>query len=93
MPGFAFKLVDDMVEMRPKVQPQQLSLLGTRATNLPLSPDAIERGSELAPDWDIYGLEAEWRDWIAKKGIMSRAPGQHFVAFCKRRGMCPSFRR
>ncbi len=92
MPGYAFKLVDDMVEMRPKVQPQQLSLLGTPATTLPLSPDAIERGRELAPGWDIYGLEAEWRDWIAKKGITPRAPGQHFVAFCKRRGKYPGFR-
>lgn len=91
MPGYSFKLEGDMVEMRPKT-PQQLPLLPPHAAAIHLSESTYEEGRRSAPGWDIYGLEAEWRDWLAKKSIVPRSPERHFVAFCKRRGQYPGFR-
>lgn len=93
MPGYSFTLESDMVEMRPKgTAPQQLPLLPLPQAELHLSESAIEEGRQYAPGWDIYGLEAEWREWLAKKGIVPRLPARHFVAFCKRRGRYPGFK-
>ncbi len=91
MPGYSFKLEGDMVEIRPKT-PQQLPLLPPHAAAIHLSESTYEEGRRSAPGWDIYGLEAEWRDWLAKKSIVPRSPERHFVAFCKRRGQYPGFR-
>lgn len=92
MPGYSFTLEGDMVEMRPKTIPQQLPLLPGLGMALHLPESAFEEGRQYAPGWDIYGLEGEWRDWLAKKSIVPRNPTRHFVAFCKRRGKYPGFR-
>lgn len=92
IPGYSFKLVDDLVEMRPKVQPQQISLLPAPVASIQLTADTIEQAKALAPGWDVYGLEAEWRSWIAQKNIVPHSPQKHFLAFCKRRGRYPGFR-
>lgn len=93
MPGYAFTLDGDMVEMRPKAAAApQLSLLFQHTPSVQLSPHAYEQGRALAPGWDIHGLEAEWREWLAKKQIAPRSPERHFLAFCKRRGRYPGFR-
>jgi hypothetical protein len=89
LPGYSITLKDDMVEMQPKPggEPPALPLPG-----LHLLADTYERGRELAPGWDIHGLEGEWREWIAKKDITPREPNAHFLAFCKRRGRYPGFK-
>ena len=92
MPVYCFALTSDMVEMKPKVNPQQLALLPSPASNIHLSPEVYEQGREYAAGWDIRGLEGEWREWMAKKGIIPRLPERHFLAFCKRRGKYPGFR-
>lgn len=90
MPGYSFTLADDIVEMRPKVSTQIPLPLPAAGTRLPTS--AYEKGREHAPGWDIYALEQEWREWLAKKNIAPRNPAAHFLAFCKRRGKYPGFR-
>lgn len=91
MPGYSFALEGDMVEMRPKASPQQLSLLPVATGDIRLPESAYEEGRQYAPGWDIYGLEGEWREWLAKKSIVPRDAARHFVAFCKRRGRYPGF--
>ena len=92
MPAYGFALADDMVEIKPKVNPQQLALLPLPGSSIQLSPEVYAQGREYAAGWDIRGLEGEWRDWMAKKGIAPRMPERHFLAFCKRRGKYPGFR-
>ena len=41
-----------------------------------------ETAREAAPRWDVYELERQWREWIAKKG-MPKNPDAAFVAFCR----------
>jgi hypothetical protein len=92
MPGYCFTLTEDMVEIKPKSNALQLSLLPVPASDIHLPETAYDLGREYAPGWDIYGLEAEWREWLAKKAIVPRNPEWHFHAFCKRRGRYPGFR-
>ena len=89
LPGYAFAIDGDMVDMRPKPAAEPPALLVPR---LVLRTETYERARALALGWDVYGLEGEWREWIDKKAISPGAPDAHFLAFCKRRGRYPGFK-
>jgi hypothetical protein len=64
---------------------QQLSLFEVR-----LKTPTYETARKFAPGWDIYALEAEWREWgQQRKEWPPTNPDGAFIAFCKRRGMAP----
>ena len=83
MPDYRFELADNMVTIRPKGTATTPSLPGLF---IRLSDQVYEKARLLAPGWDVYALEAEWRDWIADKGIEPHKPEAHFLKFCKTRG-------
>jgi hypothetical protein len=43
-----------------------------------------ERAKQAAPGWDVYELERQWREWIAKKGLPQK-PEAAFIAFCRKK--------
>ena len=45
-----------------------------------------ERAKQAAPGWDVYELERQWREWIAKKGPPQK-PDAAFVAFCRKKAL------
>lgn len=47
----------------------------------PLRPDAYARARDVAPEWDVYYLEQEWRDWMTEP---PRDPEAAFVGFCRK---------
>jgi plasmid replication initiation protein len=52
-----------------------------------LRAETIERARALAPEWDIYALEAEWRDVWARTGrTRLRSPDGAFLGWLKARG-------
>jgi hypothetical protein len=50
---------------------------------LRLRLDTFEKARELAPRLDIYALEYDWREWVAKKGEMPKNPDQAFLGFVR----------
>lgn len=80
MPDYGYAIEVDTLVVRPK-----------RATSAPpshgvaLSDAARERARRAAPGWDVHALEAEWRTWIADRGITVQEPDAHFVSFCRAR--------
>jgi hypothetical protein len=50
------------------------------AYNLPTS--AYEQAKKAAPNWDIYELERQWREWMKDKPVPDNLSGA-FVNFCK----------
>ena len=88
MPGYCFNIVAEIVEMRPKAEQRQISLI---ASDLTLTDAVRVRAKEIAPGLDIYVIEDEWRAWIEKRGIQPRDSARHFLAFCKRKSIRPAF--
>jgi plasmid replication initiation protein len=80
LPDYKISLLDDVV------------IFTSRRTNaregnvhLPrLPPETFEKAKRAAPGWDVYQLESEWREWIAKKGNPEK-PGPAFIAFCRKK--------
>lgn len=54
----------------------------------PLPTWAFEKAKHVAPRFDIYALEQEWREWIAKKEKPDNL-GAAFIAFCKKKAEQP----
>lgn len=52
----------------------------------PLTPETLEAGRALAPGWDIYALEAEWRSyWESTGRPRLTAPQKAFLAWVRQR--------
>lgn len=93
IPDYIFALESDLFIARPR--PEFLAL-GKPDNNdllyyaLMLKGETTEQAKELAPGWDIYILEDEWRQWIAgkvEKGEKRpRDPDKSFLGFCRKRG-------
>ena len=52
-----------------------------------LKTETYEKAKQAAPRWDVYALEHEWKEWIAKKGGLSKDPDAAFIGFCKRKAL------
>lgn len=56
------------------------------STDILLRTDTYEKARRAAPGLDIYALEQDWREWIAKTGKLPDNPDGAFIGFCKRKG-------
>lgn len=83
MPEYSFRFDQNILEVRPKADRVEPVVLPGA---LRISPDAIETARKLAPGWDVYMLEDEWRSWVLDKGILVREADAHFLSFCRARG-------
>ncbi|MGE3537782.1 MAG: replication initiation protein [Candidatus Tectimicrobiota bacterium] len=65
-----------------KDQEKQLHLFDVR-----LKTETYDKAKPLAPGWDIYVLEAEWKEWGSQqKDWPPQHPDAAFLGFCKQRG-------
>jgi hypothetical protein len=52
-----------------------------------LKTTSYEQAKTMAPGWDIYALEAEWKAWASQqKDWPPKNPDAAFLGFCKKRG-------
>ncbi len=49
------------------------------------SPDLLDKARRAAPDHDIYGLYAEWREFARRQPEPPRSLDAAFIGFCKKR--------
>jgi plasmid replication initiation protein len=83
LPDYQVSMEDEFVIFRnrmnwqaPKTQPRYPML----------DPEAYHDARLVAPTYDVYYLEQEWRDWWVESGMPELGfPGKAFVAFCKKR--------
>lgn len=91
LPDYEIALSDDMVtftnrnwkEPAPSSPPPMPLFSGPL-----LKLDTYAKARAIAPGWDVYALEQQWREWIEKKGMPKRPDGA-FIGFCKKKGPCP----
>ena len=84
MPDYAIEFENDMVVFRKRRMVED-----TPALSMPpvirLAPDAFNEAREVAPGWDVYFLEGEWRDWMADGGLDApKNPDKAFIGFCRK---------
>ena len=70
----------------PATGPLKFPMLSPLLSDGPyLQTATYERAKKVAPGWDIYELERQWREWIAKKKEPPKRPDAAFVAFCRKK--------
>lgn len=50
-----------------------------------LQTETFTKAKRAAPGLDVYALEQDWREWIAKTGKRPDNPDAAFIGFCKRK--------
>lgn len=85
MPDYSICIEGDNVLFRPKSDKTagDFSHQILRLTD----PSIREKARQLAPGWDVYAMEMEWKSWVEKKAIIVKDANRHFLAFCRRRGV------
>jgi Initiator Replication protein len=72
----------EAIDLKLRDRNGQLDLFEVR-----LKTSTYERAKQVAPGWDIYAMEAEWREWgMQQKDWPPRNPDGAFLNFCKKRG-------
>jgi hypothetical protein len=60
------------------------SMVTPKPPAIRLATATYEKAKSVAPGWDVYVLENEWREWIADKELPTN-PDAAFIGFCKQR--------
>jgi plasmid replication initiation protein len=82
LPDYRVTLEGDMVVFRNRMTWQAKPEISYPV----LDPEAYHDAKSVAPGYDVYYLEQEWRDWWVESGMPELGfPGKAFVGFCKKR--------
>lgn len=54
-------------------------------TAIYLQTETFAKAKRAAPGLDVYALEQDWREWIAKTGKRPDNPDAAFIGFCKQK--------
>jgi plasmid replication initiation protein len=83
LPDYQVSLEDEMVIFKNRMSWQAPK---TQVRYPILDPEAYHDAKLVAPSYDVYFLEQEWRDWWVESGMPELGfPQKAFVAFCKSR--------
>jgi plasmid replication initiation protein len=85
LPDYQVSLEDEMVIFRNRMnwQPPKAK---AQVRYPVLDPEAYHDAKLVAPGYDVYELEGQWKEWWVDSGMPELGfPGRAFVAFCKKR--------
>lgn len=81
MPDYSIELdEDDMVVFKSRGTLEDNEVF-ERHDQLQLRPETLEEARSIAPGWDIYLLESEWRSWMTEP---PRDADAAFLGFCRK---------
>ena len=83
MPDYSVELTnDEMVVFRNRgTLPDLVASEKIDVSSIRISGDGYELARQAAPGWDVYVIEAQWRDWITE---IPRDADAAFVGFCRK---------
>ena len=62
---------------------EMVAITVEKASSLALKTATYERARELAPGFDIYALEADWKAANEKRGTVVKSPDAAFLGWCR----------
>lgn len=77
-----FDAVADMVTFHNR-NTMKLAIEAAEPWTGAMDSDAFGDARNVAPGWDVYHLEREWRAWLGENEIVPKHPARHFVKFCQ----------
>lgn len=84
LPDYQVVMEDNMVIFRNQMSLRPVANADIRYPVL--DPEAYLHAKQVAPGYDVYFLEQEWRNWWVESGTPELGfPGKAFVGFCKQR--------
>ena len=87
IPDYGVQMDEDMITFTNRgtmLEDQQTAGVPSFAS-VRISPDAMTEARMVAPGWDVYVLESEWRSWMADGGLDApKSPDKAFLGFCKK---------
>ena len=82
-PDYSLSLHENVVVFRNRRPKKQMAV---EPDNIGILPTwAFEKAKEVAPRYDIYALEQEFRAWVRDKPKPMKGYGAAFVGFCKQK--------
>ncbi len=94
------RLIPELAKSRRRLLPAAVAAAAEEATErlapvitfeshapISLKLDTFEKAKRAAPGFDVYYLEAEWREWIDKKGQHPKDPDAAFIGFCRKKAV------
>jgi len=76
------RLIDEKTYHPEPEKPSHSPAPSSSSTAYQLPTTAYEQARKVAPGWDIYELERQWREWMKGKPVPKNLSGA-FVNFCK----------
>lgn len=83
LPDYEVSMSDDLVTFTNRNFKDTVAI--SQSSFPLLKTDTYEKAHRAAPGLDIYNLEQQWREWIAKKKEPPKRPDAAFVAFCRKK--------
>ncbi|RMD95694.1 MAG: RepB family plasmid replication initiator protein [Alphaproteobacteria bacterium] len=86
IPDYAIRLDDDhVVFINRRTGPMADPEPAAETASVHIRPETYERAREVAPGWDVYHLEREWRSWMADGGLDApKDADRAFLGFCRK---------
>ena len=84
LPDYEISILDDLVIFTNRNYKEPVAI--SPQSEFPfLKTATYEKAHKAAPGFDIYNLEKQWREWIAKKKELPKRPDAAFIAFCRKK--------
>lgn len=83
LPDYSVSMTGDVVTFTTRAA-RRKPAYDTQSSLPLLMTDTYEKAKAVAPGWDVYALEREWREWAAGKKTPLN-PEAAFIAFCRQK--------
>lgn len=86
IPDYAIRLEDQMVVFRNRQLAEVVELEAPyESVEVHLKPGSYDTARRMAPGWDVYVLEAEWRAWMQDGGLDApKDADKAYLGFCRK---------
>lgn len=86
IPDYRVHIDEDMIIFSRRTMSEEQSASDASGfVSVQLKSNTMEEARDIAPGWDIYALESEWRSWMSEGGLDApKDPDKAFLGFCRK---------